>query len=60
MIRIAKPTDPKKLAELKRNINSLGYLDRAVSGLADTLTHGMLKWNGMDLEKHDSKQQRKH
>ncbi len=42
MIRIAKPTDPKKIAELKKKINDKKYLDAAIQTLAHTITKEML------------------
>ena len=38
MIRIAKETDPKKLAELKNKINDKEYLTLAIASIAHTLT----------------------
>ncbi len=38
MVRVAKPVDPKKLAELKKKIKSQAYLDAAIARLANTLT----------------------
>ncbi len=38
MVRVAKPTDPKKLAELKKKIRNQSYLDIAIARLANTLT----------------------
>ena len=42
MIRIAKPSDPKKIAELKKKINDKKYLDTAIQSLAQTITKEML------------------
>ena len=38
MIRIAKESDPKRLAELKEKINDEIYLSTAISSIAYTLT----------------------
>jgi hypothetical protein len=38
MVRVAKPTDPKKLAELKKKIHDPQYLDMAIVRIANTLT----------------------
>jgi len=38
MIRIAKQSDPKRLAELKRKIEDKRYLSTAISSIAYTLT----------------------
>ena len=38
MVRIAKPTDPKKLAELKKKIHNNQYLETAIVRIANTLT----------------------
>ena len=38
MIRIAKQTDPKKLAELKKKIHRREYLEMAINRIANTLT----------------------
>lgn len=38
MVRIAKPTDPKRLAELKEKIRNRYYLDMAIVRIANTLT----------------------
>lgn len=43
MIRIAKPTDPKKIAELKEKINDESYLSTAIQGIAATLTNEILQ-----------------
>ncbi|WP_319561366.1 hypothetical protein [Marispirochaeta sp.] len=42
MIRIAKPTDPKKIADLKKKINDKKYLDTAIQSLAHTITKEIL------------------
>ncbi len=39
MIRIAKQTDPKKIAELKVKINDPKYLQTAINRIALSLTH---------------------
>lgn len=54
MIRIAKPTDPKKIEELRQKINKSSYLQTAVSGIAGILTTGLLQWNGTELIDHDT------
>ncbi len=38
MVRIAKPTDPKKIEELKRKIRDKFYLELAIARIANTLT----------------------
>ena len=38
MVRVAKPTDPKKLAELKKKIHDQQYLEIAIVRIANTLT----------------------
>jgi hypothetical protein len=38
MVRIAKPTDPKRLAVLKQKIRDRYYLDMAIVRIANTLT----------------------
>ncbi|MBN1685958.1 MAG: hypothetical protein JW852_04840 [Spirochaetales bacterium] len=38
MIRVAKPTDPKKLAELKDKIHDKRYLEMAIARIANTLS----------------------
>lgn len=38
MVRIAKPTDPKKLAELKEKIRDREYIETAIARIANTLT----------------------
>ena len=38
MVRVAKPTDPKKLAELKEKIRDKYYLEMAIVRIANTLT----------------------
>ncbi|WP_156888337.1 hypothetical protein [Spirochaeta cellobiosiphila] len=42
MVRIAKNTDPAKLAELKKKIHESGYLDEAIQRIAQTLTKTIL------------------
>lgn len=42
MIRIAKQTDPKRLAELKKKINDEVYLSMAIQRIANTLTKEIL------------------
>ena len=38
MVRIAKPTDPKKIAELRKKIRDKYYLEMAIARIANTLT----------------------
>ena len=38
MIRVAKPTDPKKIAELKEKIHDKKYLQVAINRIANTLS----------------------
>lgn len=57
MIRIAKPTDPRKIADLKVKIHNARYLQSAVSGIANMLTRGLLEWNGMELDDETTRQQ---
>lgn len=45
MVRIAKPTDPKKLAELKKKIDDKKYLSKAISTIANTLTKEIFQMN---------------
>ncbi len=42
MIRIAKPTDPKRIAELKKKINKKQYIDLAISRIANSLTKELM------------------
>ncbi len=46
MIRIAKPTDPAKIKELKQKIDDETYINNAVQQLAQTLTKELLHSNG--------------
>ncbi len=41
MVRIAKKTDPKKIAELKRKINDEEYLLHAIQKIAQDLTRNI-------------------
>jgi len=43
MIRVAKPTDPKKLAELKHKIHDKRYLEMAISRIANTLSKELME-----------------
>lgn len=43
MIRIAKETDPAKLAELKKKINDDHYLDFAIRKIAQILTNEIVQ-----------------
>jgi len=45
MVRIAKPTDPKKLAELKKKIDDKKYLSKAIATIANTLTKEIFQMN---------------
>jgi hypothetical protein len=38
MVRVAKPSDPKRLLELKEKIKDPGYLEEAIQRIAQTLT----------------------
>ena len=46
MVRIAKKTDPKKLAELKKKINDTYYLETAIKRIAQTLTNEIVLRKG--------------
>lgn len=46
MIRIAKPTDPAKIKELKQKIDDEQYIKTAIQQLAQTLTTELLHSNG--------------
>jgi hypothetical protein len=41
VVRIAKHTDPKKIAELKRKINDQEYLLQAIQKIAQDLTRSI-------------------
>ena len=41
MVRIAKKTDPKKIAELKRKIHDQEYLLQAIQKIAQDLTKSL-------------------
>jgi len=43
MVRIAKQTDPRRLEELKKKINSKRYLNTAINSLAVTITKELLQ-----------------
>ena len=43
MIRIAKPTDQKKLEELKKKVGDKVYLEYAIQQIAQTLTKEILQ-----------------
>jgi len=45
MIRIAKHTDPKKIAELKKKINDSKYIHVAIRSIANTLTKEIFHLN---------------
>ena len=42
MVRIAKPIDPKRIAELKQKIDNKAYLNFAIKQIAHTLTKELL------------------
>jgi hypothetical protein len=46
MVRIAKKTDPKKLAELKKKINDTSYIETAIKRIAQTLTNEIVHRKG--------------
>ncbi len=46
MIRVAKPTDPEKLKELKKKIHDEVYLKKAIQQIATTLTKELLQIDG--------------
>lgn len=41
MVRIAKKTDPKKIAELKKKIHDRAYLEQAIEKIAQDLTRNV-------------------
>ena len=43
MVRIAKQTEPEKLAELKKKINDSEYLDFAIRKIAQVLTNEIMQ-----------------
>lgn len=43
MIRIAKHTEPEKLAELKKKINDREYLEFAIRKIAQVLTNEIMQ-----------------
>ncbi len=43
MVRIAKQTEPEKLAELKKKINDREYLDFAIRKIAQVLTNEIMQ-----------------
>ena len=45
MIRIAKHTDPRKIAELKKKINDSKYINVAIMSIANTLTKEIFHLN---------------
>lgn len=51
MIRIAKQTEPAKLAELKKKINDRDYLDFAIRKIAQVLTNEIMQ-QGEDDKHH--------
>lgn len=42
MIRVAKPTNPKRIEELKKKINDRRYVNKAIDSIANTLTKELL------------------
>lgn len=42
MIRIAKPTDPRRIEELKKKINDSHYVNNAIHSIANILTKELL------------------
>lgn len=46
MIRIAKPTDPAKIQELKKKIDDENYMKTAIQQLAQTLTKKLVHIDG--------------
>ena len=45
MMRIAKHTGPKKIAELKKKINDRKYINYAIMSIANTLTKEIFQLN---------------
>ena len=43
MVRIAKQTEPEKLAELKKKINDKEYLEYAIRKIAQVLTNEIMQ-----------------
>ncbi len=43
MVRIAKPSDPKRLEELKHKIQDAGYLANAIQSIAVKLTNELMQ-----------------
>ena len=41
-MKIAKPTDQKKIEELKKRINEAEYLEHAIAKLAQSLTEDLM------------------
>ena len=50
MIRIAKPTDPAKIQELKKKIDDEMYMRTAIHQLAHTLTKKLIHNDGEKYE----------
>jgi len=46
MVRVARKIDPRRIAELKKKIHDVKYLDAAVSRLAQTITNELMQRNG--------------
>lgn len=42
MVRIAKPSNPKRIRELKKKINDKEYLEIAIEKIASTLTNELV------------------
>ena len=42
MVRIAKPSNPRRIRELKRKINQKEYLEIAIEKIAQTLTNELV------------------
>ena len=58
MIRIAKESDIKKIAELRKKINNADYLKAAIQSLAQDLTNNLLEEETI-YEKQQQRQQPK-
>lgn len=46
MVRVAKPTDPEKIQELKSKINDSSYIQDAIQQLARKLTEELVHRRG--------------
>lgn len=49
MVRVARPSDPQRLAELKRKINDTDYIDTAIQTIALRLTNELVDGELDDL-----------